>query len=44
MVRQLSLASRQFAKRQLTWFKKDARIHWLDNQAEAEHLITNFIK
>lgn len=44
MVRQLSLASRQFAKRQLTWFKKDARIHWLDNQTEAEHLITNFIK
>jgi tRNA dimethylallyltransferase len=34
----------QFAKRQMTWFKKDKRIHWLKNQEEAEKLIKNFIK
>ncbi len=27
---QLATAIRQFAKRQLTWFKRDHRIHWLD--------------
>jgi tRNA dimethylallyltransferase len=27
---QLGTAIRQFAKEQMTWFKRDARIHWLD--------------
>jgi tRNA dimethylallyltransferase len=27
---QLALAIRQFAKEQMTWFKRDRRIHWLD--------------
>ena len=25
----VKLRSRQYAKRQLTWFKRDARIHWI---------------
>jgi tRNA dimethylallyltransferase len=29
----------QFAKRQMTWFKKDKRIHWIKTQEEAEKLI-----
>jgi tRNA dimethylallyltransferase len=27
---QIKLATHQYAKRQLTWFRKDQRIHWLD--------------
>jgi len=34
----------QFAKRQMTWFKKDKRIHWIKTQKEAEKLIKNFFK
>jgi len=34
----------QFAKRQMTWFKKDKRIQWIRTQDEAERLIKDFIK
>lgn len=34
----------QFAKRQMTWFKKDKRIHWISNSQQAEQLIKQFIK
>lgn len=33
-----------FAKRQMTWFKKDKNIIWIKNQTEAEKYIKNFIK
>jgi len=33
-----------FAKRQMTWFKKDRLIHWVKNKKEAEKLIENFLK
>jgi len=33
-----------YAKRQMTWFKRDKRIHWVKNQKEAERLIINFLK
>ena len=29
------MATRQFARRQLTWFRADPRIHWLDWQDPA---------
>lgn len=32
-------ATRQYAKRQMTWFKRDKRIHWIQNESEAEALI-----
>lgn len=32
-----------YAKRQMTWFKKDARIHWVKNQKEAEKIVKNFL-
>lgn len=35
MVRDLKVAIRQFAKRQLTWFRRDSRVHWLNMQADA---------
>jgi len=36
--------SLQYAKRQITWFKRDKRIHWIQNQNQAEKLIKNFLK
>jgi tRNA dimethylallyltransferase len=33
-----------FAKRQMTWFKKDQKIHWISNYKEAERLIENFLR
>jgi len=34
----------QFAKRQMTWFKRDKRIIWIKNYSEAENLIREFTK
>ncbi len=36
--------TKRFAKRQLTWFKKDKRIHWIKNYPETEKLIQNFLR
>lgn len=37
---QIKLATRRYAKRQRTWFRKDQRIHWLDADAfDAEALV-----
>ncbi len=35
--------SEHFAKRQITWFGRDKRIHWVKNQKQAEALIKKFI-
>lgn len=32
-----------FAKRQLTWFKKDKRIHWVEAPDESEELISDWL-
>lgn len=32
-----------YARRQMTWFKRDKRIHWLKNYQEAEKLIKEFL-
>tara|TARA_Y100000310_G_scaffold337932_1_gene426243 strand:+ start:2014 stop:2895 length:882 start_codon:yes stop_codon:yes gene_type:complete len=40
MVEQVAKATVDFARRQMTWFKKDQRIHWIKNQREAENLIS----
>ncbi len=48
MVEELGNAIKKFAKRQMTWFRRDQRIHWLDMSAdpvrEASELITAFLK
>ncbi len=36
--------TRHYAKRQLTWFKRDERIKWIKEKKEAEKLIEEFIK
>ena len=33
-----------FTKRQMTWFKKDERIHWVKNRQEAEKLVKKFLE
>ncbi len=39
----IRLHNRQYAKRQMTWFKKDKRICWIKNKDEAENLIKTFL-
>jgi len=39
----IKLHTRQYAKRQMTWFKRDQRIHWINNYHQAEKLIENFL-
>ena len=35
---------RHYAKRQMTWFKKDKRINWVDNAKAATKLVETFLK
>ncbi|PKL72680.1 tRNA (adenosine(37)-N6)-dimethylallyltransferase MiaA [Candidatus Kuenenbacteria bacterium HGW-Kuenenbacteria-1] len=35
--------TRRYARRQMTWFKKDDRINWISNQKQSEKLIANFL-
>ena len=48
MVEELGNAIKKFAKRQMTWFRRDPRIHWLDMSAdpikEASDLIESFLE
>ncbi|MCC7522257.1 tRNA (adenosine(37)-N6)-dimethylallyltransferase MiaA [Candidatus Uhrbacteria bacterium] len=37
-------ATWQYAKRQLTWFKRDKRIHWVKDEDEAEQLVKKWLK
>ena len=44
MVDKLQKESEYFAKRQMTWFKRDKRINWIKNYNEAEKLTKSFVK
>ncbi len=35
--------TRHYAKRQITWFKRDPRIHWVDSQEEAIKRVQSFL-
>jgi len=35
---------KKFAKRQMTWFKRDKKIKWLDNYSKAKKLAQTFLK
>ena len=47
MKEELGNAIKKFAKRQMTWFRRDPRIHWLDMSkdpaVEAAGLIVDFL-
>lgn len=42
MLAKMLLENRQYAKRQMTWFKRDKRIRWIKNQKEAEKFLKKF--
>ncbi|PIR90370.1 tRNA (adenosine(37)-N6)-dimethylallyltransferase MiaA [bacterium (Candidatus Gribaldobacteria) CG07_land_8_20_14_0_80_33_18] len=44
MILKLQKDIEHFAKRQMTWFKKDKRIYWVKNKKEAEKLTKDFLK
>jgi tRNA dimethylallyltransferase len=44
MIDKIQLESEQYAKRQMTWFQRDKRIHWIKDYKEAEKLVKNFCK
>ncbi len=43
MIEMLTTKIRQFAKRQITWFKRDKQIHWIRNYRQAEKLTKRFL-
>jgi len=36
-------ATWQYARRQITWFKRDKRIHWINSEREAETLVEDWL-
>ncbi|MBI3337060.1 MAG: tRNA (adenosine(37)-N6)-dimethylallyltransferase MiaA [Candidatus Staskawiczbacteria bacterium] len=44
MVDKLKKEIENFAKRQMTWFKRDKRVHWIKNYKEAEELVKSFLR
>ncbi|MBI2042335.1 MAG: tRNA (adenosine(37)-N6)-dimethylallyltransferase MiaA [Candidatus Nealsonbacteria bacterium] len=43
MKEKLQRAIEHFAKRQMTWFKRDKRIRWVESYKEAETLLNDFL-
>jgi len=43
MLKLIQKESEHFAKRQITWFKRDKRIYWIKTQKEAEKLVKKFL-
>ncbi|TSC77866.1 MAG: hypothetical protein G01um101429_937, partial [Parcubacteria group bacterium Gr01-1014_29] len=44
LVSKLIMENWHYAKRQMTWFKKDKRIQWIKTKKDAEQLIRIFLK
>jgi tRNA dimethylallyltransferase len=44
MIKRLQKAIENYAKRQMTWFKRDKRIVWLKDKKTAEQLAEKFLK
>lgn len=42
-IKNIQMESEHFAKRQMTWFKRDSKIHWIKNQQQAGKLVQKFI-
>jgi tRNA dimethylallyltransferase len=43
MMDKIQIESEHYAKRQMTWFKRDKRIKWVNNQKQAEQIIKKFL-
>ncbi|MEA3452993.1 MAG: tRNA (adenosine(37)-N6)-dimethylallyltransferase MiaA [Patescibacteria group bacterium] len=44
MIERLQKAIENYAKRQMTWFKRDKQIHWIENKKTAKKLVKKFLK
>ena len=44
MLDRMLIENWQYAKRQMTWFRKDKRIKWISKENQAERLIKKFLK
>ncbi len=43
-VQKIKFRTHQYARRQMTWFRRDRRIRWVGNYRETERVIENFLK
>lgn len=43
-VQRIKFHTHQYARRQMTWFKRDEKIHWVRDSREAEKIVGKFIK
>lgn len=43
MIERLQKKIEHYAKRQMTWFKKDKRIHWIKDDKQTENLLKKFL-
>jgi len=43
-VQKIKFRTHQYARRQMTWFRRDKRIRWVGNYRETERVIENFLK
>lgn len=44
MLQKLKYAIHHFARRQMVWFRKEKRIHWISSSQQADQLIRKFLK
>ena len=44
MIEKLKMETRRYAKRQITWFKKNKQTFWLDGEEKTEDNVTKIIK
>jgi len=43
LIEKIYLAEKNYAKRKMTWFKKDKRIKWLNNYEDIEIDVEKFL-
>ncbi|MEA2098137.1 MAG: tRNA (adenosine(37)-N6)-dimethylallyltransferase MiaA [Patescibacteria group bacterium] len=43
-IQKMKFRTHRYARRQMTWFKRDEKIKWVENYKEAERLINKFLK
>lgn len=44
MIEKIKMETRRYAKRQITWFKKNKETYWLDGQEKVENNIDKILK
>ena len=43
-VERIKARTRQYARRQMTWFKRDPRIHWVSSREDVFKLLSSFVQ